>query len=434
MKTHLALGSAWLLGLCALGTSGCSSDGTGSPSDSGAGTTGQSAGAAGSGGSVSAGMGGSHGGGTSNTGASGATSSAGSGGSSTSVSCTTGNDACPVVNGLSAACEKRFGLGINYAWHNFAVDFGGLKQWSQSGVSVAPDAFAADLDTMKANGVSVVRWWMFPDFRGDGITFDASGDPSGISAEVAADLDKALELAEARNLYLVFTIFSFDAFRPDKTDSGVTVRSISPMVSDATRRAKLIQNVVTPVAHAAAQSAHASHLLGWDVINEPEWAIKATGMNGQDFSPNTDLTPVALADMKALIGESLAALKTETPKAQRSVGWAAAKWSWAFQDITDLEFNQPHIYAWVDAYWPYTQMPSQLGYPAKPTVYGEFFLTAMPFTDSTNTKDTAAFADILGTWYTNGFAGAWAWDLTTNSANVGLIKSFATAKGCSVQF
>jgi hypothetical protein len=392
------------------------------------------------GGTAAGGAGGNAGAGTSssvsgNAGAAGSASgSTGAAGGPAVVDCGTKTDACPFAAGLSAACEKRFGLGVNYAWHNFGGDFGGLAQWSIKGVSQDAAAVATDLDKMAMNGVSVIRWWMFPDFRGDGVQFDANGDPSGLSPEVAADIDKALELAEARNLYLVFTIFSFDNFRPDKTDSGVMIRGMSPMVSSAARRAKLIANIVKPAAHAAATSRHANHLLGWDVINEPEWAITATNSNPQDFSPNTELTAVSLADMKSLITESLAALKTETPTALRSVGWAAAKWSWAFNDITDLEFNQPHIYGWVDKYWPYTTAPTALGYPPRPTVYGEFFLQSMPFVDASNTTDVATYDTILTSWYMSGYAGAWGWDFSSASASLPLIKAFSEAKGCTVKF
>jgi len=336
--------------------------------------------------------------------------------------------------GLTHACEKRFALGINYAWHNFAADFGGLAAWSQSSVSQDPTPFDTDLGTMQTNGVSVVRWWMFPDFRGDGVTFDASGDPSGITTTVVADINKALELANAHNIYLVLTLFSFDNFNPDTTTDGVLIRGMSAMVSDATRRATLISNIVTPVAAAAAASPNASHLLGWDIINEPEWAIEATGSsaaNGQDFDPTSGLTAVSLADMTSLITESATALKAAAPNVLRSVGWAAAKWEWAFSTMAGEDFHQPHIYGWVDEYWPYTWTPTQLHYGDKPTVYGEFYLQAEPFSAG---NDDATYATILSNWWTNGFAGAWGLDYSTESANISLIKAFQQTKGCPAGF
>jgi hypothetical protein len=339
-----------------------------------------------------------------------------------------------LATGLTHGCLKRFALGANYAWFNFATDFGGLAMWSQKGVSQNTTQYDTDLAAMRAAGASAIRWWIFPDFRSDGVTFDANGNPTGITATAAADIQEALALAKKNDVYLVFTIFSFDNFNPTTTNAGVLIRSLAPMVADPTQLAGVIANVVTPVAQAAAASPDVDHLLGWDIINEPEWAIAATGTNSQDFTPTSTLTTVTLAQMKALINGVVPVLKAATPNALTSVGWAAAKWSWAFTDVTALDFNQPHIYGWVDEYWPYTQTPTQLGYLAKPTVYGEFYLANQPFASDAGGTDNATFATILDTWWTNGFAGAWGWSYSSAPANMPLIESFATSKGCSASF
>jgi hypothetical protein len=339
-------------------------------------------------------------------------------------------DACPMATGIEYACKQRFALGLNYAWRNFGADFGGLAAWNIQGVSAASAGYLADLTAMKSNGASLIRWWMFPDFRGDGVQFDAADDPSSVSDTAKADLQKALELAAQADVYLVPTLFSFDAFRPTTTTEGVLIRGVSSIVSTPARRAKLISNVVLPLAQAAAQSPHAARLIGWDVINEPEWAIEPTGQNEQDFDPNDELTAVSLADMKALIAEAAAVLEQQTPHAFTSVGWAAAKWAWAFNDVT-LDVNQPHIYGWVNQYWPYTQTPAQLGYPARPTIMGEFYLEAMPFSDG---GADATIGAILESWFVSGYAGAWPWQHFDKAANLPLLKTFADAKGCQVAF
>lgn len=342
-------------------------------------------------------------------------------------------DTCPFENGISNGCTQRFALGVNYAWHDFGADFGGLAQWSLGGITAQRATIGTELAEMKANGVSVIRWWMFPDFRGDGVEFDAEGNPSGLSAKAVEDIQTALELAAEHDLYIVLTLFSFDNFRPSRAEGEVDVPGMTPMVTDATRRAKLIDNVVRPAALAAAQAPHASRLLGWDVINEPEWAIQESGLDDQDFTPNEELDAVPLDDMKALINESLAALDEVTPDALLSVGWAAAKWAWAFQDIVAVDFHQPHIYGWVNTYWPYTESPSDLGYTGKPTVMGEFYMLDMPFAED----DDTPFGTIVESWYGNGYAGAWAWsytDMNSGPEHLPLIKAFADSKGCPVAF
>jgi hypothetical protein len=348
-------------------------------------------------------------------------------------------DECP-FGGLVHACKDRFALGINYAWRDFGADFGGMQAWELGGITANVATYNQDLSNMRANGVSVIRWWMFPDLRGDAIERDETGTPTGLSATAVADIQLALELAQRNDVYLVLTLFSFDAFRPTRVeDDGTEIPGISALVESDVGRMALVQNVVTPVAQAVAASPYASRLLGWDVINEPEWAIEATGSapEGNDFDPNPELDAVPLADMKAFLSASLAALGTETPNALRSVGWAAAKWAWAFADVTDVEFNQPHIYKWVNDYWPYTTPPADLGYPDRPVVMGEFYLLDGPFEAA-----TPSFATVMSSWYDAGYAGAWPWQYFdgcvalpgTEGLDLTMIADFASAKGCSVSY
>jgi len=409
--------------------SGGSNPGSGGSDPGSGGTNPGSGGEPGSGGDPGSGGEPGSGGDPGSGGESGSGGDPGSGGSNPGTGGGCPVDECPMPSGLVYDCKQRFALGINYAWHTFAGDFGGIPDWSQGGVSDAQATYSAELGQMATNGVSVVRWWMFPDFRGAGVEFDSSDNPSGISSAARDDILTALDLAEVNDLHLVLTIFSFDNFRPDRTDNGIFVRGMSPMVSNASRRATLVNNVVRPVAQAAALSSNAHRLLGWDVINEPEWAVSPTGSapGNQDFTPNTELEPVTLADMKALINESMAVLHQETPDALVSVGWAAAKWAWAFSDV-NVDFHQPHIYGWVNEYWPYTLAPGDLGYGSKPIVMGEFSLAQMPF----DTNDT--FGQVLNSWWDNGYAGAWPWQFAEQSGNLSLINSFADDKGCPAGF
>src|SRR5690606_36019238 len=148
-------------------------------------------------------------------------------------------------------------------WRDFGTDFGGLSAWSLGGISGNVATYNQDLANMKANGAGVIRWWMFPDFRGDGILMDEADSPIGISEGTVADIQLALELAQRNDVYLVLTLFSFDAFRPSRMEGDVAVPGISALVQSEAGRAALIENVVTPIAAAVADSPYASRLLGW---------------------------------------------------------------------------------------------------------------------------------------------------------------------------
>jgi len=316
--------------------------------------------------------------------------------------------------------------GLNYAWHHFAGDFGGISPWNQPGVAGDEDAHAQKLQDMADHGVSVVRWWVFPDFRGDGVVFDGDENPTGLGSTVVQDVQRALELAEEADVYLMLTLFSFDNFRPSQENYGIWVPGMAPMVRDDTKRNMLLENVVRPFAQTAAESPYSSRLIAWDVINEPEWAI--TGPNpygGEDFTPNPELDPVSHAEMETFIGEVIAVLRDESD-ALVSVGGAAMKWATAWSAV-DTDFHQFHIYAWVNDYWPYTGTPSDYGVDDKPVVMGELPLGEL--------DAGIPYGEVVGTFYDSGYAGAMAWQYDeATSDQLDEVETFSNLHPCETKY
>jgi len=383
--------------------------------------------AAGTGGAAASGgapTGGASSGGAS--GAGGATGGGGAGGSSggggTGGACL---DTCPAPNGgVTWGCTKRFMYGINYAWRDFAGDFGGISAWGIQGVSGQASAHAKALADMRGHGVSVVRWWMFPDFRGDGVDFDASEVPTGLGGTAVADIQKALELAEQADVYLMLTVFSFDNFKPSENVAGVWTPGITPMVKDAAKRKALLEKVVRPVAKAVAASPHAKRVIAWDVINEPEWAM--TGSDPYDdpaFEANADLAPVTFAEMETFVKETAATLRSESG-ALVTVGGAAAKWAKAWTKV-GVDFYQLHTYDWVDKWWPHTNLASSYGLD-KPVVMGEFPPTGL---------NGVPYASVVQAFWDKGYAGAMPWQYDEIKAGeLGAIKAFADAHACETHY
>lgn len=94
--------------------------------------------------------------------------------------------------------EKQFLTGINYAWHVYGGDFGGIKKWGRSGISHNPEIYDRALQDMANTGSRVIRWWMFPDLRGDGILIQNGKLQPG--PDLFQDLRTALELAEKHDV------------------------------------------------------------------------------------------------------------------------------------------------------------------------------------------------------------------------------------------
>jgi len=388
-------------------TAGCSDDETAGSGGSGAATTG---------------LGG--GGGTAGTGGvAGAGGSSGSGG--TGGACV---DTCPAPNGgVTWECRTRFMYGVNYAWEVFSGDFGGIPEWGQSGVVANEAAQAANLTAMRSAGVSTIRWWMFPDFRSAGVEVDGSETVTGLGGSALTDLNKALELAEQADVYLMLCLFSFDGFRPSQDVSGIWTPGLAPMVRDDGKRAALLEQVVRPIAQAVESSPHRRRMVAWDVINEPEWAIAGSSPYGDpDYEPNSELDAVSHAEMETFLAEAITVLRAES-SALITVGGAAVKWQNAWTQL-DLDFYQFHTYQWVNDTWPYSTPAASYGLD-KPLVMGE-----MPMTDD-GLGAGITYAQVLGSFWDTGYAGAMGWMYNgATQAELDNVTAFANQHPCETHY
>jgi hypothetical protein len=367
--------------------------------------------------------------------AAGPSTSAGGSNGSTGGSTATGDDGCGVEgNGIHWNGETRFMYGTNYAWRSFGADFGGVGSWGYAGIAGNPGPFSAALAQMKASGVSVVRWWMFPRFLTDQIQWGADGAPSGVSQSLLADVQKALELAAQNDVYLMLTPFSFDNFRPTTTEYGVYSRGIQPMVVNDTLRQELMDNLLGPIADAVAQSPNKDRLIAWDIINEPEWAMTGPSLYGDPaFPAQGGLDLVTHAQMQTFVQQAAQVLRRSG--ALVSVGGAAIKWAKAWSHA-DLDFYQFHYYDWVYENYPLsTATLVSYGVTDKPVVMGEFpsdGLSAIP-SAGLPARSAAQFSEDL---LQAGYAGSLSWAFNDSSFpfDAASTKAFADAKGCGVAF
>jgi len=301
----------------------------------------------------------------------------------------------------AAELKEPFTYGINYAWKNYSGDFGGISAWAKKGVAADADGFRAELQDMANHGVEVIRWWVWPEFWNDAVTFDSTGAPNPLGQGAIDDVLKALELADEVGVRVMFCLFSFDGFREPRESYGITMTGYTDILVDDVKRSKLMSNIVRPFVAAVAQSPHVSALHSWDVINEPEWAISGNNKyGGNNFEPSADMVAISHDLMETFVGETIKIMRQETPDVPVTVGSAAVKWMNAWEQ-TDIDFYQPHIYDWVNDYWPYSKSPSELGFGDKPMIMGEYPVEGL---------NAADHKTLLESWYSNGYAGALGWD------------------------
>ncbi len=336
-------------------------------------------------------------------------------------------DSCPVAGGVTWQCKKRFMHGVNYAWRNFGADFGGLAAWGINGVAKTPviDTEFADI---KAQGGNVIRWWVMPNFRSDGIVFDSNDKPVRLGGTFIDDLNAALALAEKHNVYLMLNLFSFDNFNPTTTSSGVRIRGLQPIVLDAIKRQALLENVIRPMAKAVQASPYRKRMMAWDVINEPEWAIIGGSKYGdQDFNCNSSLQCLTHDQMESFLRDVTAVLRSESGGLV-TVGGAAIKWAKAWSQL-NLDFYQFHTYDWVNEWYPYSNSPAFYGITDKPVVMGEYPLTGLK---------GVPVPTMLTSWLKNNYGGALGWAMTDAPFNWAGTKTnilnFAQQNSCVSQY
>jgi hypothetical protein len=333
-----------------------------------------------------------------------------------------GGAACvPPTGGILVDGQRQFHYGINYAWASFGSDFGNTRR----GVAVTRAQRLTSLQDMKAHGVDVVRWWVFPNFQGGGVNFDTAGMPTGLGGTTAADIGAALDIAAQAGVHIEFTFFSFDSFKTAINATTPNPHNLAPLISSPAMLTALVNNVVVPFIDQVNLSANKDRVASWDVINEPEWAINANPTDGVDpaFTPQTTVTTVSYPVMLGFVKAVADALHAGSDRPV-TVGAAAMKWAKAWTGVGD--FYTFHLYDWINADFPYTRSLASYGVTDKPVVLGEFpiqGLTGVPY------------ATLVDAIYRLGYAGAlpWAYNDTAFpwSPNNASVKAFADQHPCA---
>lgn len=342
-------------------------------------------------------------------------------------------DLCSTDGGVQWECKTRFLYGTNWAWRNWGADFGGVAAWGKQGVAQASVSVSSEMQAMRTAGVSVIRWWMWPRLLTESIQFGDDDAPSSIEGSLIADVQKALELAEVNDVYLIFTPFSFDNFAPTAVEGGVLSRSLEPMVTDPARRQKLMDNLITPLAQAVESSPYRKRMIAWDMLNEPEWAIAGPGLyGGEDFTPSPSLEAVTHAQMEAFLKEMTSTLRASS-RALVTIGSAAIKWSKAWSQV-DVDFYQLHYYDWVYAWYPYQTVTLQsVGLTDKPVVMGEFPNQGLAAVGGNPARTAAELQTDL---WNQGYAGtiSWAYNDGPFPWDPAALATFASLHPCETAF
>jgi hypothetical protein len=224
--------------------------------------------------------------------------------------------------------NQPFQLGVNYPWVRYAQDFGRNPSGHQ-GMSLPENhtLLADEFARIRDCGLQVVRWFLFGDGRGG---FISENDiPQRPDALLFADIDAVLHVAEQSGLQLCFSLI--DYFWLLDRIGQVTPHPNSRVLQFAAGREAFLHRVLIPMFQRF--QSHPA-LFGWEIANEPEWAIR-------EFDP-APAARMRYADFRAFAAEVAAAVH-EFAHAPVTLGSARLDWLRAWSEI-DLDFYQGHFY------------------------------------------------------------------------------------------
>lgn len=281
--------------------------------------------------------------------------------------------------------SPTFQIGLNLPWITYGCDFG-ASLWSPSGgLSTRISDLDRILGRLADQGVEALRWFLFADGRA-GIQTDAEGNPEGLDGSVRPDLDAAAAALGRHGMKALFVLFDFSLANPRRVHHGVQTGGRRRWIAHPNARARLIERIAVPaVAHLAGSPA----ILGWDLLNEPDWITFGVG----GWIPGR---AVGRATLRTFLGGLAEGIRSASPH-PLTVGLARPRALPLVRGL-GLDFYQVHWYDRLADPESLDRPPSSHGLDA-PLVLGEF-----PTRDSRLPPE-----EILRRVAAAGYAGAFAW-------------------------
>ena len=195
--------------------------------------------------------------------------------------------------------------------------------------------------------------------RRAGLLEDDDGRPAGLDDRFFADVDAGLEDLRAAGLLVQFVVLDFLWFDVPRRVDGVRLGGRRDHVRDPSRRARLLERALVPIAERYGRDAT---IAGWDLLNEPEWATLGLGT----LDPRRSISRRAMRDF---LREAAAVFHAHATQ-PLCVGLASQRWL-SLLDGLDLDHLQVHWYEGLDSATTLARPVDALG-DGRPVLLGEF--------------------------------------------------------------
>lgn len=247
-------------------------------------------------------------------------------------------------------------VGINYAWKNYAWDFGPAPKKNSGQLWGAPAAFRdridAELAEFAALGFCAVRWFLL----GDGTTFGVDEQKPVVDPQLGWTLSEVpslprgfvddfsflLERCAIAGIQLLPSLVDFHfAFpgQPVPGSDGVVKSGRHELLCDAEKRETFLQNTLAPLLEASAD--YPDVIYAWEVINEPEWCTSAPEHPLSALDPRK---PVRRDQMRAFITRAASLINEAGFLSTTGFAYHASLRQWDSPGM-GLTLHQFHYYA-----------------------------------------------------------------------------------------
>ena len=234
-------------------------------------------------------------------------------------------------------------IGGNWRIIGYAQNFG-VTAWfpTGNGISKHLNFIKLSLDYIKQTGIKVVRVGLLEDGR---TVFNKAGRVTGYDEIFRRDVRDFLDLVNEANIKVEFTLFDYlIAGKPGEV-SRVWLRGRSNVITDEEVKDNFISQFLTPFLN---EFEYHPALIGFDVINEPEWVISREDGGGwddyHDLATKAE-EPVSGEAMKIFITDCIETIREYAPTKLITVG-TCAKFIPLVMDL-DIDYFALHHYPWM---------------------------------------------------------------------------------------
>lgn len=205
----------------------------------------------------------------------------------------------------------------------------------------------------------VVRIFVFADGRA-APNFNAAGQVTGFDQSFFEDFDELLRIAQRQGILLLPVLLDFKWLDTPQIVNGVQLGGRAGVVRNPALRRSFLRRAVAPLAQRYADH---PNILAWEIINEPEWAMREVE---KDYEVGDPVHVDEMVEFVRLCTQTLHA-RTSHPV---TVGSARRKWLPYWQDCR-LDLYQFHWYDKFAVDEPFPWAPyADLGLD-KPCLIGE---------------------------------------------------------------